>query len=63
MEAFRFRSSALDGCNVFMSEYEDMLAWVVRVHTTFLGCCCADRQTNPNRLQVLGGKASLCFDC
>ena len=33
MEAFRFRSSALDGCNVFMSVYEDMLAWAARVHT------------------------------
>jgi hypothetical protein len=46
MEAFRFRSSALDGCNVFMSVYEDMLAWAACVHTFSLAVVVqTDRRT------------------
>jgi hypothetical protein len=68
MRSFCFRSSALGGCNfylhhIFIYEYEDMLMWAVLVHTFSLGVIAMDRQTDSIRLQVMGGKASLCFNC
>jgi hypothetical protein len=68
MRSFRFRSSALDGCNFYLHHiliygYEDMLMWAALVHTFSLGVVAMDRQTDPIRLRVMGGKVSLCFNC